>query len=558
MAKLEPVGGVTTKRIKNPKTGKTYEYHYVQWTENGKQRARRISDEEFKKLSSPLSDASFHCAVIRGQSLSGLVAPVALLRPRNALQDILNYLRDPSISGKVFICYGLRRTGKTTLAKQAILSLGKSLYGSIAYIQVSKSDTMSDLNKDLRTLQENGAAYVFIDEITLLEDFSGGAALLSDIYASTGMKIVLMGTDSLGFYLAKSEELYDRCILAHTTFIPYREFEFAYPGKSIDEYIEYGGTMSPDGFRYNDFDKDSLLNEYVDTAIASNIQHSLAHYQDGLHFRHLRSLYDSHELTSAISRVVEDMNHRFALDVLTRRFFSHDLGIAARNARKSKEMPTALLDEIPLGPIVERLRKSLSILNPEERRIPLDESHVREIEEYLRDLDLVADIEIRSSSHAVEKRIAFLQPGLRYGQAKALIESLYQSPEFLEADAQTRKHIRSLIDNEVKGRMLEDIVLFETASSLRGKKVFKLQFDAGEFDMVVVDEDLSACELYEIKHSKAMDPSQSRHLMDEEKLSFARRQYGSIQKRAVLYLGPNSKNGDILYLNIEEYLKSLA
>ena len=57
---------------------------------------------------------------------------------------------------------------------------------------------------------------------------------------------------------------------------------------------------------------------------------------------------------------------------------------------------------------------------------------------------------------------------------------------------------------------------------------------------------------------KAMGPSQSRHLMDEKKLSFARRQYGSIQKRAVLYLGPNSKNGDILYLNIEEYLKSLA
>ena len=34
------------------------------------------------------------------------------------------------------------------------------------------------------------------------------------------------------------------------------------------------------------------------------------------HFRHLRDLYDKNELTSAINRVVEDINHRFTLEVL--------------------------------------------------------------------------------------------------------------------------------------------------------------------------------------------------------------------------------------------------
>ena len=36
------------------------------------------------------------------------------------------------------------------------------------------------------------------------------------------MKIVLSGTDSLGFMFTKDEALYDRCIMCHTTFIPYR------------------------------------------------------------------------------------------------------------------------------------------------------------------------------------------------------------------------------------------------------------------------------------------------------------------------------------------------
>lgn len=37
------------------------------------------------------------------------------------------------------------------------------------------------------------------------------------------MKIVLSGTDSLGFWFTLHQELYDRAKAIHTTFIPYRE-----------------------------------------------------------------------------------------------------------------------------------------------------------------------------------------------------------------------------------------------------------------------------------------------------------------------------------------------
>ena len=77
-----------------------------------------------------------------------------------------------------------------------------------------------------------------------MENFIRGAALFSDIFASSGMKIALSGADSLGFAFSEEEELYDRCIMLHTTFIPYREFEEVLGKKGIDEYIHYGGTMS--------------------------------------------------------------------------------------------------------------------------------------------------------------------------------------------------------------------------------------------------------------------------------------------------------------------------
>ena len=75
-------------------------------------------------------------------------------------------------------------------------------------------------------------------------DFVEGAALFSDVFAASDMKIVLSSTDSLGFLFAEDEQLYDRCILLHTTFIPYREFERVLDVHGIDEYIRYGGTMS--------------------------------------------------------------------------------------------------------------------------------------------------------------------------------------------------------------------------------------------------------------------------------------------------------------------------
>ena len=164
------------------------------------------------------------------------------------------------------------------MIRQILADMDEDMLNQTAFVQITAKNTLAEVNKDLRALEKNGCRYVFLDEVTLMEDFIDGAAVFSDVFAASGMKIVLSGTDSLGFLFTEDEQLYDRCIMLHTTFIPYREFEQVLGIKGIDEYIRYGGTMSMSGVNYNEdspFANSKTADEYVDTAIAHNIQHSL-------------------------------------------------------------------------------------------------------------------------------------------------------------------------------------------------------------------------------------------------------------------------------------------
>ena len=154
--------------------------------------------------------------------------------------------------------------------------------------------------------------------------------------------------------------------MLHTTYIPYGEFERVLGITGIDEYIRYGGTMSLGGTHYNaesTFKTKKSTDEYIDSAIARNIQHSLKYYQYGSHFRALAELYDKNELTSVINRVVEDINHRFTIDVLTADFKSHDLGISRKNHRKDRDNPTDVLDNIDIDTFTTGMKIALDILN---------------------------------------------------------------------------------------------------------------------------------------------------------------------------------------------------
>ena len=574
-----PAGSITKKTV----NGKEYFYH--RWTEDKKRKEKYIPVDELenfhaqieqrKKLDQDLKalkkqlpktrsiDASMFTTNVRtGETLRSFAKSVRGYRRRECFQQLYDYVYgDPQ--DKVFILYGLRRTGKTTMIRQIFAEMRDTELVKVAFIQITAKDTLADVNRDLKILEAHGFRYVFLDEVTLMEDFIEGAALFSDVFAACGMKIVLSGTDSLGFLFTEDEQLYDRCILLHTTFIPYREFETVLGIHGIDEYIRYGGTMSLGGIHYNEnstFASKEKTDEYVDTAIARNIQHSLRCYQYEGHFRHLRELYDKNELTSAINRVVEDINHRFTLEVLTQDWKSHDLGISASNLRRDRENPTDILDRIDLMAVTNSLRKLLEIRNKAEQTIELDDIHVAEIKEYLDLLDLTREIDVLHLPDVSTKssRTVIVQPGLRYAQADELIRSLLLDETFSALSLAERTVVQKRILTEIKGRMLEDIVLLETKLVNPRKQVFVLQFPVGEFDMVVFDPEAGSCQIFEIKHSEEAVSQQYRHLVNEEKCDQTEHRYGPITGKFVLYRGKSRVVDGIPYQNVEEYLRNLG
>lgn len=606
---LLPAGNLTYKNIK----GKAQPY--LQWNENGKtitkyvkigereavlkkiERKKALLDELKELETSMVADEEspygkgiadsrdtyirfindvnrgyeFATNVVLGSNLDSMVEKVSQFEKRDCFGKLKKYI-DGEYNGKVCLVYGLRRTGKTTLLLHAIGNLTKEQQRKAVYIKANSSNTMADISKDLKALKQMGYQYFFIDEVTLIDDFIDSAALFSDIYAAMGVKIVLSGTDSLGFWFTLKGELYDRAFTIHTTYIPFSEFSRLLKVDDIDTYIRYGGTLKAGEIAFDDedalepdasFRDDESTRRYIDTAICQNIQHSLNCCRNGIYFRHLQNLYDEGELTGAINRIIESMNHQFLLKILTAKFKSHDLGSAAELMRKqtSEENQTDVLDMIDREAVTKGLMDILQIKNKENMNIGITNAHVAEIKEYLTALDLVVDCPRETyipDSDSMEY-VLFTQPGMRFCQAQALVFVLMKDKTFSKESERIKKLIQNRILEEVSGRMLEDMVLLETSRALpKTRKAFKLTMSRSEFDMVIYDEKSDSCELYEIKHSKQVVTNQYHALNDAEECDLVEKKYGKIVKKCVLYRGAHLEleNG-VIYDNVESYLKGL-
>ena len=593
IAKL-PIGYITEKVINEKK------YYCQQWKENGKSKSRYISEEEAnilkpqieerkklqkelkalkKTLSAPVSEETeeetpepeFKMSALFGEALLKMAQTASQYERRDCFSKIQDFLKTPA-ADKVCLVFGLRRTGKTTLLKQLILAMSEEEQKSAIYIKASTENTIEELNADLKLANKLKYKYVLIDEITLIEKFIDNAALLSDVYAVQGMKIVLSGTDSLGFWFAQNEELYDRAVTIHTTFVPFREYSRLLKIDDIDEYIRYGGTLKAGETNFEDSDAnafdasfrtDESTRRYIDTAIAQNIQHSLKCYDRGNHFRNLIDLYKKDELTNAINRIIEDMNQAFTVDVITRDFKSSDLGSAKDLLRREKDETkrTDFLDTFDASEVTKKLMEILKIRNKERQSIEIEEVHIQEITEYLKALDLLEIVYTENIpiSNKKQERIIFTQSGMRFCQAQVLVYSLMQDEVFGSLTGELRDIITEKILEDVRGRMLEDIVFLETKRTYGSKRnVFKLKFASGEFDMVVQDKTKKQCEIFEIKHSKDPFPAQYRHINDEEKIALTEAQFGKVVRKCVLYRGESQmlENG-VEYKNVEEFLKGL-
>ena len=255
------------------------------------------------------------------------------------------------------------------------------------------------------------------------------------------------------------------------------------------------------------------------------------------------------------------MNHEFVAEVLRRDFASHDLGSARQLLARARdfERRTDILDLVDAPAVTARLMELLDIRNEDRQAVRVSDVHAAEIREYLEALDLLVHIPTEEAHGGPVDRIIFTQPGMRYAQAKALVQALVEDPSFAAEGRRARRLATETVLADVRGHMLEDVVLFETIRALPpSKEAFKLEFSVGEYDMVIYDEESDTCDVYEVKHAQGRHPAQRRFLLDDECQATCERVVAPIRRRVVLYRGEPCTEDGVDYENVTDYLLGLG
>lgn len=567
-----PVGYISRKMIHGKQR------FYRQWTENGKIKSQYIKEGQLEPLQEQIARrrelqqklkekknqlaaaagtgrgravnrsrtgryVSYSTNVVTGDALMAMTENIKGESTRQCYEQLSNYLKGEG-GDRVCLISGLRRTGKTTMIRQALRDMTPEEIRKAVYIKITAADNMEVLSEDLKKLAEAGYRYVFIDEVTLMSDFIDDAALLSDIFAVQGMRVVLTGTDSLAFVLALRQELYDRAVTISTTFVSFKEHATLLGLDDIDQYIRYGGTLragekdgSGTGYNVSDatFKDAESTKKYIESAVSRNIDRSLASSKDTSQFRALRVLQESGDLMEVIDRVMENMNLSYLLLVLTKNPALQNLRLTAWNMKN------------------DRTR--------EEQAAGITRVHMSEIREALVALDLIVELPAETPQPGSEpiERVIFTQPGMRYSQIQTLMKTLVGGERFMGMSEMDKKNLIERAMQEIRIKMLEEIVLLETEKALEGRyQVYKLQINAGVFGMIAYNTIDNNCFICELRANEKLVPDQYRRLADADKYTQIEKRFGPITQRFILCDNPQDQPaGDVLFCTVEDYLRNL-
>ena len=191
--------------------------------------------------------------------------------PRYQLSVLKEYLITKN--NRVCVLYGLRRTGKTTLIRQAIKWLieERGIQPSEIFYVTVKDPRQALLDDIVDSFREGTYKYAFLDEVSFCSDFISTCAQLYDAFTSkTGQKIVIAGTNLVSIFVAKLHRLYDRTYripVHHLTFYEHCRFNgIINPGlEEFNDYLKHGGL----------FERDLDAFEYVRSAIITHLESTI-------------------------------------------------------------------------------------------------------------------------------------------------------------------------------------------------------------------------------------------------------------------------------------------
>jgi len=440
---------------------------------------------------------------------------------------------------KVCCLYGLRRTGKTVMMEQEIKKLGSD---NCVLIRCEEGDYIYGLKKAMQEYKD--VKNIFVDEAAIMYDFIEASAFLADHYAASGAKVVLAGTDSLSFLLARSNALYDRAEFLHTTYIPYAEYNYVL-GKDIMSYIKYGGTLSQDNVFYNT----QKLNEYSNSAIVYNLIHSLEKWEAGRNVGlvNLGEIPDT-ELPAFINKVIETHNRSFLMKVMKDDLHSHDLSSLARLISSNN-----IVDDLFIctKELEDRIRRYLDIKeNPLGK---VNEQARRTIIDYLEKMDVLYHI-------PQTEEYIFTQTGMRYCQSSALAYELVTSEVFGHYTQADQREILQKLESDICGGILEDIVYYQIANEFANNKDMSVtkyrSTDGKEIDVLINDFEKKSSIALEVKLSDKATKNQTEHLLNDKFCKEVETKFTGIPitSKVVVYMGKTKSSGEVSYINAEEFL----
>lgn len=457
----------------------------------------------------------------------------AVLKRRYCYDKLNKYLNLPQVS---YICalYGLRRTGKTVLMKQAISDLiSQGKLDKIAAITFERNTEYTDkkLVAEIDDLYKKGIRYIFIDEISYMNIALEDNCLntLADKYAPLGVKIVIAGTFSYAIKLLENDVLFDRIEKIDTSYFSYKEAEEIL-GYDIEKFIQYGGIIK------GSKDLNYTPEQYMKTAIANNIAYALVNSNEIYSYKIDYDKTDKKQmhmmLVSLVTRMIDQYMHQIVYNKVIKGNYKYaDIDKLEANIRK-KTLSDSIVSEI-YEQINIDADKYYAILLEEWKGVSkdtLDAVTFKHILDILKELLVITDVYFKNDIASI-----FTSHYLRYGLCEAIVEEIKEGI----AEEISNKYPASIATDIIKRDILEAIVHLDIYKT--GKYIFDKyrNNDGWEIDLVIEQED--TVDLYEIKHSSNIVIEQAKNMLNKEFISEIEQAYGKkVGHFIVLYRGSNT------------------
>ena len=476
---------------------------------------------------------------------------------RNSFEALWDYLQ--SSSEKILALRGLKRTGKTTMMFQAMDALGQespNRYYDILFVRCDGKDTVYQLTD---TILDFDGKYVFVDEVTKIPDFIDLASAIPD-ECTPAKRIVLTGTDSLGFAIAKTGELFDRMIEISTTYIPFSEHHRLL-NSSLDTYMQYGGTLAGENYFYNEDE----LNDYTSSAILDNLSHTLRFWKNGDRNDYLFPAMTEKDFHSLVTVFLREESKRFLLESVRKQFQAKEYHSAAQlfelKIRKELKKPEQERESYPNPKVLreeslaEEFKTLLGIR--EQYSVPVNEELIGRLKEALLKMDVLTYVKETGQYY-------FTQPGMRYCYLDIALYALTSHKSVRETySAEDIRTVSEKIMQDVQGRLIEDIAFLECRYALQkypdlAVRQYKPLADK-EYDLVIINTTEQKAASFEIKRTGIKHPGQKKFLEDQELAELFQFQTGAeICEKAVLYQGETGYDPEgFPYFNLTEFLSDV-